>query len=149
VPSRADQLAKNALDRGAIRVDPGSGAIYEPNGQRAEILDRAKGYGRVIVWRRPYTMAMAHRVVWIAVHGVIPAGLHINHVNRRRWDNRISNLEVVAPAGNARHWQGLAYDAVSAGGNLDPGWLAHLASEARVEAVSPYTHSPEQILDAM
>lgn len=92
--SRADILAKTALDRGELIVDPTAGTIIRAStGQRAEILDKRTAYGRVSVYNQPYTLAMAHRIVWIAAHGLIPATLHINHKNRHRWDNRIDNLE--------------------------------------------------------
>lgn len=150
VSSRADRLAKGALERGVLRVDAETGAIYKADGERAELLDKRMGYGRVRVWSRPYTLAMAHRVVWIAVHGLIPTGLQINHLNRIRWDNRIANLEVVAPTGNARHWTGAVYDAVGPYGNLDPQWLARLNSKPRPESFSPYARGrADSVIDRL
>lgn len=111
--SRIDTLTIQALENRSIRVDLQTGAIYNSLGQRAEYLDKRLAYGRVQVYHRPYTLAMAHRVVWIALHGFIPPGLQINHINRRRWDNHPDNLELVTPAGHARHWRGNAYAAIS------------------------------------
>jgi hypothetical protein len=44
-----------------------------------------------------------HRVVWEAAHGPIPPGMVINHLNANRVDNRLCNLELTTPAGNAAH----------------------------------------------
>lgn len=44
-----------------------------------------------------------HRVIWEHVHGPIPDGLEINHINAVKSDNRIANLEVVTTAENTRH----------------------------------------------
>lgn len=46
---------------------------------------------------------VAHRLVWLAWVGPIPAGKEINHRNGRKNDNRLSNLEVVTHAENVRH----------------------------------------------
>ena len=45
----------------------------------------------------------AHRVVCDAANGPIPQGLEINHVNGRKADNRLSNLELVTRRQNAQH----------------------------------------------
>jgi hypothetical protein len=42
----------------------------------------------------------AHRLIWEAVHGPIPAGHYIDHRNGKRGDNRITNLEAVTPTEN-------------------------------------------------
>lgn len=33
-----------------------------------------------------------HRLAWIYVHGSIPAGMHVDHINGDKQDNRIANL---------------------------------------------------------
>jgi hypothetical protein len=143
--SRPDTLAKQMLDRGTLRVDLASGAITRPNGKRAEVLDKRLGYGRIAVYSKPLTWAMAHRVVWIAAHGLIPDGLQVNHRNRRRWDNRIDNLELVAATGNQRHWRGAGYDAIgNHEGSIDVAWLNRLdKGQADEPQVNPYAHSPK------
>lgn len=144
--SRVDLLTAQALKSGTIRVELPAGDVFTKSGLRAEQLDKRSGYGRVIVFRRPMTLAMAHRVVWIAAYGPIPQGLQINHINRRRWDNRIENLELVTPAGNARHWQGHPYDAISEVGNVDLGWLSSYDAGIQNRHMSPYRDSPEELV---
>lgn len=97
--SWADYLAWDAIEHGDLLVDLDSGAITRLGGQRAEYLERRTGYGRVVVSRRPLVIAMAQRVVWMAAFGPIPAGWKVGHVNTRRWDNRLANLELMANAG--------------------------------------------------
>lgn len=87
-----DALIAQALRNGALRVEP-DGSIWRPDGRRAETVD--DGYGRVRVWESPLRMAMAHRVVWIAINGPIPPGARVAHANRRRHDNRPANLTLV------------------------------------------------------
>lgn len=47
--------------------------------------------------------AMAHRVVWIYFNGEILDGKEINHINGKKSDNRLSNLEPVTRAENMKH----------------------------------------------
>lgn len=38
---------------------------------------------------------LAHRVIWEMHHGEITEGMHIDHINHERSDNRIENLRLV------------------------------------------------------
>lgn len=47
--------------------------------------------------------AYAHRLVWVSIHGPIPAGLTINHRNGIKSDNRPENLELATASEQMRH----------------------------------------------
>ena len=47
--------------------------------------------------------ALAHRLVWLHLHGPVPVGMVVNHINANKSDNRPCNLEIVTPIENVRH----------------------------------------------
>ena len=50
------------------------------------------------------TKAMrAHRIIWTLLHGPIPTGMQIDHINGVRTDNRLTNLRLVTPSMNSRN----------------------------------------------
>lgn len=144
MPSLTDEASLEAIRLGRIIVKPYEGEIWRPTGQRAEHLDRRLGYGRVFVSSRPQRLAMAHRVIWIAEYGLIPDRLQVNHINARRWDNRLENLELVSPTGNVRHALGRDYDAVGARpDDIPTDWLGRLDSgEPLPEPHNPFARHP-------
>lgn len=70
-------------------------------GSRPGYLDRSTGYFKLMIDKRNH---YAHRLAWLLVHGVIPAG-QIDHINGCRTDNRISNLRIATHAENCRNHQ--------------------------------------------
>lgn len=60
-------------------------------GKRGRPVGRVCNRGYVLVsdGRNTYS---AHRMIWQHVHGLIPAGMEINHKNGIKTDNRIENL---------------------------------------------------------
>ena len=57
-------------------------------GSVAGSLNKVSGYVWITVCRNAN---LAHRLAWLYVHGVWPAGV-LDHINRQRNDNRIANL---------------------------------------------------------
>ena len=48
-------------------------------------------------------LLLAHRIIWENMVGPIPKGMEINHINGRKDDNRLCNLELVTHAHNMQH----------------------------------------------
>ncbi|ODA69526.1 HNH endonuclease [Streptomyces sp. AVP053U2] len=99
-------LAHARIAAGTWTVDPNRGQVIGERGAPIGYV-MSTGYLHIAIAeghrvRRVY----AHRVIWEHVHGAIPDGMQINHINGRKADNRIGNLELVTPAGNVQH----AYD---------------------------------------
>ena len=86
--------------RGAnVYADPKTGQVYSP---RLNPIGGvcADGYVRISGGRSVRREQYAHRVVYEAVHGSIPAGMEIDHRNTRRADNRVANLQAVTAEQN-------------------------------------------------
>lgn len=82
------------------RIEPKKGIVFGLRGK--PIRKRIKGY--ICVYNRMTKFqALAHRMIWESVHGKIPDGMQINHINGIKDDNRIENLELVTPSKNALH----------------------------------------------
>ncbi len=73
-------------------------------GQRAGSV-KANGYIRIQIGKN---MIQAHRVAWALHYGVWPTG-SIDHINRNRADNRISNLRECSHAENMMN-RGASYN---------------------------------------
>lgn len=101
----SDWIALSLLARALIVVDVAVGAIWWPDCTRAEKLG-AGNYGWVRVGRVPVP---AHRIVWIAADGPIPAFMQVIHDNRLRWDNRRANLYLASFGNSIRHARGTPY----------------------------------------
>lgn len=59
----------------------------------------SKGYKRMAVDGVRYKQ---HRLVWLYAYGYFPSGF-IDHINRDRSDNRLSNLRIVDPTDNPQN----------------------------------------------
>ena len=82
------------------RVDAEAGIVY---GKRGKPVGSLLTTGYIRIGRRTKPQLSAHRLIWESIHGPIPDGLQINHINGVKTDNRISNLELVTRSGNMAH----------------------------------------------
>jgi len=84
-----------------MSTEPATGQVYGRFGLPIGFVDKASGYVRIGgVMAREGLPQYAHRLVWESVFGPVPPGLHIDHKNGIRNDNRISNLQAVTPYEN-------------------------------------------------
>lgn len=94
--------------RRALAYCPDTGRLIRANGcwrkgligMPAGGLHRGSGYMTVSVDGRSY---MAHRVVWILVHGSVPVDAEIDHIDGVKSNNRIENLRLVDSATNLQN----------------------------------------------
>lgn len=98
---------------------PGFEACYEvsDNGDVRRISTRSglptckpckptwsRGYARFVLCKNGKTHTIsAHKLVWMAFSGPIPLGMQINHINGKKADNSISNLEICTQSENTLH----------------------------------------------
>ena len=68
-------------------------------GRRAGQFDK---YGYLVAFIHGERFKI-HRLIWIMFNGDIPDGMQIDHLNRRRDDNRIENLRIALWSDQARN----------------------------------------------
>lgn len=78
-------------------VDPRAGIVY---GAAGAPVGRTHADGYVRIGMTMDGHQYAHRLIYAACHGAIPAGHYVDHLNGKRADNRIVNLEAVTPGEN-------------------------------------------------
>lgn len=104
--STNDELVKRLLDLGRIFVDLESGLVFNPNSKKGKghpigAYDH-KGYLRANIWLEGKQVGFPiHRAIWIAANGV-PSGqfMEIDHINGKKDDNRLANLDLVTTKEN-------------------------------------------------
>lgn len=97
--------AEGRIWRTGIRTGCRSGGSYVTPVERRrveKVLPAGYMMVRAVLGGRRVA-GLAHRLVWQHLHGDIPEGLVINHINGRKGDNRPDNLEVASYSRNAAH----------------------------------------------
>ena len=70
----------------------------------------ANGYRHVTLCRHGKSKSFSvHRLVLEGFISEIPKGMHSNHINSKRDDNRLENLEIVTPWQNSQHSRSRSY----------------------------------------
>lgn len=77
-----------------LRYEPESGKVFWLRRNGKEAGHETRGYLSIRVDQKDY---MLHRVVWLMVYGAFPLG-QIDHKDRDRSNNRITNLREATPA---------------------------------------------------
>lgn len=91
-----------------LKIDVVNGIVQKQT--IVEGMPCATGYVRIhINGKAEYV----HRVIWEHVNGPIPKGMHVDHINGNKSDNRITNLRLVSPSQNAQNRYGAAKGTLS------------------------------------
>jgi hypothetical protein len=73
-----------------------------PTGYIQHILFRGRGKGKGIPFYE-------HIVVFMSVYGLYDVGLVVEHINKNRSDNRLSNLQLISPSENKLRSPSMCY----------------------------------------
>lgn len=142
-----DSLTQEEL-RQVLNYDAASGMFTarmctpnRPVGALAGGVNKSTGYYKVSVYGRQY---FAHRLAWLYVHGEWPEA-DIDHINRDKLDNRISNLREVDRSTNLQNRdlppKKSGFVGVTKNKHYDR-WAATITTEGRKRHLGMYS-SPE------
>ena len=141
----SEQAVLAELEDGRLTADIETGHVF----RRGKHVGKASSSGYLAVFvPSAKRYVLAHRIVWMKAHGAIPRGLVINHKNRRRWDNRLINLEAITQRDNVLHGSGsLVYTGIRPEdlAAVDPTWLADILARAQRGESPPERGSGEQM----
>ena len=82
--------------------DPSTGVVTNRRNGRPAGTPHGHKYPYKVV-RLNYKSCFLHRLIWIYVHGEIPAGRNIDHINGFPDDNRLGNLRLATQSQNIRN----------------------------------------------
>ena len=101
--SKKDEPILSRLRAGWMSVDADAGLVYGLKGEEIGYLHR-DGYVKTSIRHggRSFPVKRA-QIVWVSVYGPVPDDLMLDHINRVRHDDRISNLRLVNARGNQRN----------------------------------------------
>lgn len=105
-----DEMCLEAIKRGVWVVDFKEGSVYSIQAHRPLGCKNLKGYQvATLHLNGERKQVKLHRVIWIARNGIPPLGKVIDHINRKKDDNRIVNLRLANPvlnSSNRRSYKG-------------------------------------------
>jgi hypothetical protein len=91
-PTQAELLGKyNIVNEKLCRKSDGTPAAFFH-----------KGSGRYVIKWKSRNLYLS-RILWIYAHGDIPNDMCVDHINRDKTDNRLSNLRLVSKRDNNRN----------------------------------------------
>lgn len=117
--------------------DPETGRMWWIKGKKkvvvgAEIGSDPTNTRRYRASNFEYQKFMVHRMAWSMVHGEIPEGMQVDHINGNRHDNRICNLRLVTHTENCENKRGALSNNKSSGllgvswSKVMNGWQAYI-----------------------
>ena len=78
--------------------------ISTRSGKEIDPKANSRGYKVHLIKIRGRIVAKAlHRIVFEAIHGSVPKGMEVDHIDRNRINNHINNLRACSPSENLRN----------------------------------------------
>lgn len=82
------------------------GKVFNKDGKEMKQRLNHKGYLQFSTFDGSrYTKHMVSRFVYAHFNGSIPDGMHVDHINNNKVDNRLCNLQLLTPTENVRKRQ--------------------------------------------
>lgn len=103
--------------------------------------DNGLGYLQLSMCKngKQYTAPLVHRLVWEAHVGPVPAGMEIDHIDRNRANNALSNLQLVTHQQNLWNTEAKGYSWVPAISK----WQARIKVGSKIICLGSFTIEEE------